>query len=42
MALSKKAAKTKEPVIKKSIVQWCNDLHQADGQLALIWDGGKK
>lgn len=40
MGLSKKAAKAKEPVIKKSIVQWCNDLHQADGQLALIWDGG--
>ena len=40
MGLSKKAAKAKEPVIKKSIVQWCNDLHQADGKLALVWDGG--
>ena len=27
---------------KKSIVQWCKDLHEAGNQLVMKWEGGKK
>lgn len=40
MGLSKKAAKANEPVINKSIVQWCKDLHEVDNKLTLKWEGG--
>ena len=40
MSLSKKAAKVKEPVIKKSIVQWCKDQSKDGNELKLIWEGG--
>ena len=40
MGLSKKAAKAKEPVIKKSIVKWCKDLHEAGNELTMKWEGG--
>jgi hypothetical protein len=40
MSLSKKAAKAKEPVIKKSIIQWCKTLHEAGNELTIKWEGG--
>jgi hypothetical protein len=27
---------------KKSIVQWCKDLHEAGNELTMKWEGGKK
>jgi hypothetical protein len=40
MGLSKKAAKAKEPGMKKSIIQWCKDLHEAGNDLTMKWEGG--
>jgi hypothetical protein len=40
MGLSKKAAKAKELPVKKSIVQWCKELHEGDNELTMRWEGG--
>ena len=40
MSLSKKAAKPKEPVIKKSIVQWCKNQTDQGNEIKLVWEGG--
>ena len=40
MSLSKKAAKAKEPAVKKSIINWLNEQHEAGNQLSIRWEGG--
>ena len=40
MSLSKKAAKAKEPVIKKSILNWLSQLDENGNELSIGWEGG--
>ena len=40
MAKSKKTATVS--AAKKSIVQWCKDLHEQGNELTMKWEGGKK
>jgi hypothetical protein len=42
MGLSEKAAKSKQPAVKKSIIQWLEELDNQGDELAIGWEGGKK
>ncbi len=42
MGLSEKAAKSKKPAVKKSILNWLEELDKNGNELAICWEGGKK